>query len=463
MKIRYLFYLALLAFVVSCKPEVNEFTPSKGGADFTTYVAVGNSLTAGYADGALYKSGQSYSWANILGQQFATVGGGAFVQPVVNSEYGVELPVPHPEGKFVLEISVDCLGVPGLGPVVSNGVLDPWTNHIDYAVNNVGVPGAKVGHLLFPGYGNPANLTTVPPSANPYFIRFATSPDITVAAQAKAMAPTFFSLWIGNNDVLGYATSGGADEVITPEVEFTTYYNGLVQTLIAGGTKGVLANIPGVTNTAFFTTIPYNVIVFPEDGQWMVDALNAAYGPYNTAMEQMEKPYRIVFSLDSANAMVIMDPNMDVPPTLQFRQMTKNELALLTLPQDSIKCEDGPHWGSQTPVPNRYILTESEIANVTSATAVFNNIIKQAADNNGLAFVDFNAIMVDISANGLIFDGITFSTKFVTGNLFSLDGIHLTPQGNALVANYFIDAINAQYGAQIPKVSVANYPPIVFP
>jgi lysophospholipase L1-like esterase len=452
MKIRYLFYLALLAFIVSCKPEVNEFTPSNGSADFKTYVALGNSLTAGYADGALYKSGQSYSFTNILGQQFATVGGGAFVQPVVTSEFGV-LP-----GKRKLGFSVDCLGVTSLGPVLDNGELDPWSNHIDYTVNNLGVPGAKAGHLLAPGYGNAANLQAG--LANPYFVKFAASPDISVVAQAMSVSPTFFSLWIGNNDVLGYATSGGAGDAITPPEQFGQYYNMLAQTLVSGGAKGVLANIPGVTNTAFFTTIPYNVINIPDSMQYAVDFLNASYAPYNAGMEQMGKPYRIQFAL-GPNPMVIMDPGMEgVPPQLQFRQMTANELALLTLPQDSIKCAT---WGSGVPVPNQYILTEAEIANVTSATTAFNNIIKQTADDNGLAFVDFNAILVDITANSLTSDGITFSTKFVTGNLFSLDGIHLTPQGNALVANYFIDAINAQYSAQIPKVSVANYPPIVFP
>jgi len=452
MKIRYLFYLALLAFIVSCKPEVNEFTPSNGSADFKTYVALGNSLTAGYADGALYTLGQSYSWANILGQQLTTVGGQPFVQPVVTSEFGV-LP-----GKRKLGFSVDCLGVTSLGPVLDNGELDPWSNHIDYAVNNMGVPGAKVAHLLAPGYGNAANLQAG--LANPYFVKFAASPDISVVAQAMSMSPTFFSLWIGNNDVLGYATSGGAGDVITPTEQFGQYYNMLAQTLVTGGAKGVLANIPSITNAAFFTTIPYNVIAIPDSMQYAVDFLNASYAPYNAAMEQMGKLYRIHFEL-GPNPMVIMDPGMEgVPAQLQFRQMTSNELALLTLPQDSIKCAT---WGSGVPVPNQYILTEAEIDNITAATIAFNNIIKQTADVNGLAFVDFNAIMVDISANGLIFDGITFSTKFVTGNLFSLDGIHLTPQGNALVANYFIDAINAQYTAQIPKVSVANYPPIVFP
>lgn len=454
MKIRYIFYLAVFVFIASCKPEVSDFTPSNGTADFTTYVAVGNSLTAGYADGALYKTGQMYGWANILGQQLTTVGGGQFVYPAVTSEFGV-LP-----GKLKLGFSTDCLGVTSLGPVPDVGELDPFTNHIDYTVNNVGVPGAKVGHLLFPGYGNPAGLAATPPTANPYFVKFATSPDITVIEQAMSMSPTFFSLWIGNNDVLGYATSGGAGGLPTDKTTFGGLYNTLVNTLTAGNAKGVLANIPSVTSAAFFTTIPYNVIDIPEDGQWMVDMLNAAYAPYNAAMEANQLPYRISFQL-GPNPMVIKDPDMaGLPAQLQIRQMTENELALLTLPQDSIKCAT---WGSAVPVPNQYILTEAELDTISNYTTAYNDIIKTAAVDKGLAFVDVNSIMKKVSASGLTFDGISFSPAFVTGNLFSLDGIHLTPQGNAVIANYFIDAINGQYSANIPKVAVTDYPAIPMP
>jgi lysophospholipase L1-like esterase len=452
MKIRYIFYLAVFVFIASCKPEVSDFTPSNGTADFTTYVAVGNSLTAGYADGALYKTGQMYGWANILGQQLTTVGGGQFVYPAVSSEFGV-LP-----GKLKLGFSTDCLDVTSLGPVSDAGELDPYYNHIDYAVNNVGVPGAKVFHLLANGYGNPDYVPLG--LANPYFAKFSASANISVLEQAVSMSPTFFSLWIGNNDVLGYATSGGAGDSITGTAFFGGAYNALVTTLTAGNAKGVLANIPSVTSAAFFTTIPYNVIDIPEDGQWMVDMLNAAYAPYNAAMEANQLPYRISFQL-GPNPMVIKDPDMaGLPAQLQIRQMTENELALLTLPQDSIKCAT---WGSAVPVPTQYILTENEIGKIDAATTAFNDIIKTAAVDKGLAFVDVNSIMKEVSASGLTFDGISFSPAFVTGNLFSLDGIHLTPQGNAVIANYFIDAINGQYSANIPKVAVTSYPAIPMP
>jgi hypothetical protein len=52
-----------------------------GSANFTKYVALGDSFAAGYSDGALFKIGQEGSYPNILGQQFAAAGGGEFKTP----------------------------------------------------------------------------------------------------------------------------------------------------------------------------------------------------------------------------------------------------------------------------------------------------------------------------------------------------------------------------------------------
>lgn len=462
---KYIYYIAILAFMASCKPEVNDFTPSNGDADFTSYVAVGNSLTAGYADGALYASGQEHGWANILAGQFSEVGGnGQFKIPMMPTEDGVGVSGPLLVTKFVLGYSEDCLGNASMGPV--RAVPDPdqqkLLTELSTSVaaqgpfNNTGVPGIKVAHLFAPGLG----------MLNPYYARIAADPATDrLIDEASRVNPTFFSFWVGNNDVLDYATSGGIND-ITPldgavGVGFAATYAAAVQTVMASADKGVLANIPGVTSAAFFTTVPYNAIAIPEGeaGQVMIDALNAGYAEYNAGMEAMGQPYRITFEI-GANPMVIFDETMPVPEPMKIRQMTSDELVLLSIPQDSIKCAQ---WGSVKPVPTHFILTSSEIAIVTDATTAFNDVIKQTAETNGLAFVDFNGILVDASTTGLVFDGITFTTDFITGNLFSLDGIHLTPQGNAVVANYFIDAINSTYNANIPHAIVSTYPATVFP
>jgi len=155
-----------------------------------------------------------------------------------------------------------------------------------------------------------------------------------------------------------------------------------------------------------------------------------------------------------------MDETMLVPEPLKFRQMTNDELVLLSIPQDSIRCA---MWGSVKPVSDKYILTISEITEVTAAITAYNEIIKQTAETNGLAYVDFNSFLIEASTVGVVFDGITFTTDFITGNMFSLDGIHLTPQGNAVVANYFIDAINSTYNSNIPKAVIGSYPATDYP
>ncbi len=467
MKTKYFLYVVTVLFLVSsCKPEINDFTPESGSADLTSYVAVGNSLTAGYADASLYASGQKSGFASILAQQFAYAGGnGTFKIPMMPTEDGVS-PRVTPTGlyfttKLVIGYSTDCLGNTSLAPVPADPNPDQakLAQELTTSVaaegpfNNIGVPGVKVGHLLAPGLG----------TLNPYYGRFAENPQTdALIGEAAKVNPTFFTLWIGNNDVLGYATSGGL-EAITPMegpagVGFAASYTAVVQQLTSMASSGAIANIPAITSAAFFTTVPYNPIVLSE--QAMVDALNAAYAPYNGAMAQLKLPYRIKWKL-GANPMVIADADMGIPvPQLNIRQIEKGELVLLTIPQDSIKCA---FWGTQKPIPNQYILTSKEIKKIENATDVFNKFIKDKAVEYDLALVDFNSLMVTIATKGLVFDGIPFSSAFITGNLFSLDGIHLTPQGNAVVANYFIDAINAKYNANVPKVNISDYAPVVLP
>src|ERR1700739_4418556 len=104
-----------LLIIMSCKPNIKMPSPSKGNMDPTRFVAIGNSITSGYADGALYYEGQQNSFVNLLAQQFELVGGGNFKQPLVNaSSIGVDTSGNAP---FKLGYSTDCLGVTSLAPV----------------------------------------------------------------------------------------------------------------------------------------------------------------------------------------------------------------------------------------------------------------------------------------------------------------------------------------------------------
>jgi len=64
---------------------------------------------------------------------------------------------------------------------------------------------------------------------------------------------------------------------------------------------------------------------------------------------------------------------------------------------------------------------------------------------------------------GIINDGVTLNSEFITGNAFSLDGIHGTSMGYAHAANIFIRSINAKFGSNLPIVSLTGYPANTLP
>jgi hypothetical protein len=86
MKNTTLYFIMLAALVTSsCETSFDEPKSSAGAVDLTRYVAIGNSLTAGYADNALYLEGQQNAYPAILAQQFKKAGGAAvFNTPIFN-------------------------------------------------------------------------------------------------------------------------------------------------------------------------------------------------------------------------------------------------------------------------------------------------------------------------------------------------------------------------------------------
>lgn len=435
-----IYILFSLVILAGCEPKIDELSPNKGSADFSRFISVGNSLTAGYADGALYFSGQRNSFPSLLAQQFQLAGGGAFVQPVVNSDFGIQFPGSRP--RLILGYSTDCMGVTSLAPVPDIGPQDP-VQPVGYLVNNLGIPGVKSFHMLVPGYAQ----------LNPYYARFATAATNMVIQEFPQLNPTFFTLWLGNNDVLGYATSGGVADSITGLQTYGFAMGAVAQSLVGNGAKGIIANIPDITSIPFFNTIPYNGMVLPR--QSLVDSVNWAMSLYGLPFTYQVGP----------NPFLVPDPTSP-HPLFKVRPMQPGELVLLTVPQDSIKCFGMGLISALTflpwPIPNQFVLTQDEINNVQTAVAGYNQIIAGLAQTNGLALVDMNTKLKNLQT-GIIWDGIRMNTRFVTGGVFSLDGIHLNARGNAVVANYFIESINAEFGSSIPFVDITKYPGVLFP
>jgi len=491
--------LAVLS-VTSCKTDfetdVADIAVTSGEADFSKYVALGNSLTSGYRDGTVYLDGQLESYPAMIAEQMQKAGGGTFTQPLVPDNIGGFSNIPGFKGKLTLQVVNGALT-----PVYSTAVstLDRLTG----TYNNMGVPGAKSFHLVANGYGNMAGLTTG--TANPYFVRFASSSTASVLDDAKAQNPTFFSLWIGNNDVLSYATSGGVGTNQTGNTNPRTYSSnditdpnvlaGSIRAVLegmksVGATKGVIANIPNVTSIPFFTTVPYNAVPLDEAQATALNAqLVGRLKPVLTALGQGDRLKTLVVG---QNPLLIKDETLtDLSAQItavltrngvsaalasfigttygQARHTTNEDLVLLsTKPVINSKVtgvsEQFNKLGITYPLEDKYVLTKSEVAQVQTATNAYNTQIKALAEAYGLAFVDANAKMVELSKNsGIQYNGVSYSTTFVTGGSFSLDGVHLTGKGYAVIANEFIKAINAKYKSNLRQVNPNNYSGVKFP
>ncbi len=452
---------ALLAgtlLVAGCEPEIDKMPVSKGDLNLDKYVAVGNSLTAGFMDNGLYREGQENSYPNILAGQFKQVGGGDFKQPLFTPEQEngsgyLRLSGFGPTGTPVLTPVTDKLAIRSQNPTL-------YTKYTE-EINNLGVPGIRMSDIKRVGYGSSLG--------NPYFERISTDPLQTYLARATASNATFFSCWLGNNDVLGYATAGAAANDITQTDVFTANNSDIINALTANGAKGIVATIPDVTGIPFFTTV----------GPTIKGLLTLSGVPGMVALTRNSSA-RIQFArtdIRDAAGGTILFPLTSISylpligrPTGQYWR----DLARQAAPTDpatglrgillNYQIDTTQAFGvsAGNPWPSALLLDAVEQKDISDATISFNNIIKTKAQEKNLAVFDaytyFNSIQ-----GGMMLNGVAYSPAFITGNLFSLDGVHLTPRGYAIVANEMIKAINGKYNSRIPTVDVTQYRAVLFP
>lgn len=492
MKNKFILLATLAIGFAGCEPEFeNEVTAdyTSGEANFSSYVAIGNSLTAGYMDGTVSRGSQANSYPNLLAQQFALVGGGAFTQPSyaddVNNLGGLMLggsPIEYGSG-FNQYPTRRVLDANQLNPDGSKGAVESIAgiSTIDVsdvqrtAYNNMGVPGAKSFHLMFPGYGDIGNVATG--GSNPYFARHASSNSATVLGDAMTKNATFFTNWIGSNDVLAYATNGGAqsngtsaadDHNLTGNLNPATYggnditnsavyanvYSTIINTLTSNGAKGVVCTIPSVTSIPYFTTVPYAPLSPAKlGGATNINALNAQlYGPLDGIFTAYGEPNRVnPLSATAANPILINDvdaidrsaeitavltPSLGAPTATAFgmvfgkaRQATSADLVILRAssvigtPNTSSPSTLININGVTYPMANQWVLTANEKAKVAAATSAFNasivsiaNAKNTAAGYTVIAVADMNAIMNKLVTGLKIETGSIYTANYFSGS-----------------------------------------------
>lgn len=405
------------------------------------YISLGDSLTAGYADGALNYLAQQHSYASIIAQQFKLLGGGDFKQPLIDpASVGIN---QHGQSRLVLKKNNNAgpgnLSLSFLAPQGDPGVFEKNIYKLNGPFNNLGVPGAKIISVLFPGYANPGNGGA---NFNPFFTRMAIDPATSsILSDAMAMNATFFSLFIGNNDALTYALSGGTEDAITPAfgppgTGFSESLDFILNVLTANGAKGVIANIPDVMSVPFFTSVPYNGLSLSAEKAVELTRKYAAAG--------------ITFS-EGKNSFLVTDKNNTLKP------LKKDDVILLDILLDPDKAA---FMSGEIPIPKKYTLFASEIANIQRAINEYNVLLESAAKTRRLAFVNINHLLKKTKKDRT-YNSSTFNLEYRRG-VFSLDGLHPNPLGHAMLANQFIKSINETYNLSIPFANLEPHKQMSF-
>lgn len=395
--------------------------PSNGTLDFTTFVSLGNSLTAGYQSGALFQSAQEWSFPADIAKQ---TGSASFVQPLM----------PDPgTGALMYMTGLSSSDIHTGSTVVTL----PTNATLTRPFNNLGIPGAVVYDMI-----DTADFTTKSQQRQNAFFSlvlrnkaFGSNP----IAQALALHPTFVTVWIGANDVLGYATSGGLVGTGGPGTGPTDpstwayLYGQTMGALLAGTTnaKFAVATIPDVAAIPFFTTI--RPLIYGLDGQPVV--LQGSHIP-------------MFVQRHDANG------NLTVG-----QADTLHDFILLTA-SDSLYAGAGS--SPSHPMPDQFVLDSYEVAKVEAVIQAYNttiaNFANSASNSPRVALVDIYSTFNDFAKTGYVAQGVTLTNSYITGGTFGLDGVHPTSQGYAYVANIFIRAINSHFGSNIPMVNISSVP-----
>jgi len=390
--------------------------PASAQVSFNQYVALGDSLTAGYASSGLVQFYQERSYPAMLAMQ---AGAPDFQLPLV-SDPGL------PPLMELLALVPPTIVAPDVPPGM------PLNAQLPRPYNNLGVPGSNLYDMLFTT-GDIQNLLAgnTDNVMHDLILRFPQVQDpstgnlidATAITQAIALDPTFITVWIGNNDVLQAALAATPIDgvTMTPVSLFETMYQQAIGTLVATTDADiVLINLPDATAIPFVTTVEPFVNI-PGVGPVQLESDN---GPVS--------PDSLVTLL--ASGLIAQGYGLPGGPPLP------DDLAI--------------HGGEVVP---GVILRPDEIAAINGRIAAFNDVIADVAGTYGLPVLDINRIFGEIAGGNLwVLGGIELSADLLVGGIFSYDGVHPQNIGYALVTSELIDLINDEYGASIPQVNMSE-------
>jgi len=393
--------LSIVLLAAACHEEdliVTPPPPYAGGAMFQRYVAIGNSITAGVQSGGINDSTQRQSYAVLVG---GVMGGDRFYYPSLNAPG-----CPPPFTNIFTQARVG-------GPLSTGATCFLRDPNIPPYVSNVAVPGAETVDMLTNGPPPIAN-------SNPLTLLF-----LGARTQVQAMQdarPTFVSVWVGNNDLLGGAEAGDTT-LVTDTAAFRIGYSKALDSIEATGASAILIAV-GEGHLANNVVLPF----FSRGTTWYGLAAGGAFSP---------APFTV-----AANCAPPRGDTVLVSFAYGFGLLATAQGGTPT----TLDCTAPP------------VMEPAETRFFAVLQLRYNAIIQAQAVARGWAFTDsVNATMDSLA--GVLPAGSQFAPFPNTaaacsgspfGLAFSCDGIHPSQATHQRIARKIVRAINAKYGSAIP-------------
>jgi len=390
--------------------------PSGTSDIFQNYVALGNSITAGYSASGITDATQRTSYAFLLAQQmgtryaYASLAGRGCTPPVTNFQ-------TQAGGTTAAPITSTAR------PTICD-LRNPVTTDI---LTNVAVPNASSF--------DPTDADGTP------FSNILTSLILggkTQVQRALENRPTFATIWIGNNDVLGFALRDGRATAatglagMTSVAVFKTNYTTMLDQLVAGapGLKGVLIGVGQVASLPLM--FPAAALQSPafkggfDALAGATTALDASCAPGGTGFTSLINVF-LAFQIRTVGAAG------GFPPL--------------------VACVAGGASGALGPVGDLLVLDAAELVTISDRVTAYNAHIQAEATRLGFAYYDPNPTLAALRTAGVVITNIpTLGTTGTFGTGMALDGVHPGAALHRTIANELIPIINTKYGTSLGLV-----------
>jgi lysophospholipase L1-like esterase len=261
--------------------------------------------------------------------------------------------------------------------------------------------------------------------------------EVTPLQAAVALHPTLTTVWLGANDLLKYAFSGGtAPGLDITSAQVKTDMATVIKTLQSAGSDVIVADLPNIIQTPQFAIVG---------------------NPPSQAYCQIQTWLPCIFydvGYSWGNAELETD---SILATYSFLDPSGGQNAYLTESGVIYLLEGGSLISSEN---GEYYLSATFAAQVQTVNTAINAGIQAAATANHAAYVPIDQIFAGIySGTGTYFNeaasvnpGVCCTLAF-GGGLLSIDGLHPSDTGYALIASVFAQTANSAYGTSIPAIN----------